>query len=72
MADIPRWLIIAGVVLVAIGLIWQFGGRFLPLGRLPGDILFKSGGTTVYIPLMTGLLISIVLSLIFFVIGRFR
>ncbi|AXF58065.1 DUF2905 domain-containing protein [Salicibibacter kimchii] len=68
----PRWLIIIGIVLIAIGLLWQVGGRFLPIGRLPGDFLFKGENTTVYIPIMTSIIISVVLSLIFLIIGRFR
>ncbi|MBB6449513.1 hypothetical protein HNR44_001462 [Geomicrobium halophilum] len=72
MAEIPRWLMITGVVLIVIGLIWQVGGRFLPIGRLPGDILFKSGSTTIYFPIVTCIILSVVLSLIFFIMGRFR
>ena len=72
MAEIPRWLIIIGIVLIAVGLLWQVGGRFLPNGRLPGDFLFKGENTTVYIPIMTSIIISVVLSLIFLIIGRFR
>ncbi|QDI93204.1 DUF2905 domain-containing protein [Salicibibacter halophilus] len=68
----PRWLIIIGIVLIAVGLLWQVGGRFLPIGRLPGDFLFKGENTTVYIPIMTSIIISVVLSLIFLIIGRFR
>ncbi|WP_072391656.1 DUF2905 domain-containing protein [Hyphomicrobium sp. CS1GBMeth3] len=56
-------LIIAGIVLVAVGLLWMLGERF-GLGRLPGDILIEREGTRIYIPIATSLLISVVLSLV--------
>ncbi|TMW73977.1 DUF2905 domain-containing protein [Alteribacter natronophilus] len=72
MSTIPKLLITLGVILVIAGLVWQVGGRYINLGRLPGDFLFKNGNTTVYFPLMTSIIISIVLSLILFLFGRFR
>lgn len=62
-------LIIAGVVLIAVGLVWLAGER-LGLGRLPGDFVIERGNTRIYIPLMTSLLVSVVLSLIFWLLGR--
>lgn len=56
-------LIISGVVLIAIGIAWMLGER-MGLGRLPGDILIERGGTRIYIPIATSLLISVVLSLV--------
>lgn len=56
-----RILIIAGVVLLAIGILVQAG---LPIGRLPGDIKLSRGNFTFYSPLATGLLLSIVLTVI--------
>ncbi|PYZ99221.1 hypothetical protein CR205_09650 [Alteribacter lacisalsi] len=67
-----KLLIMIGVVLIVAGLLWQVGGRFINLGKLPGDFLFKSGNTTVYFPLMTSIVISIILSLVLFLFGRFR
>ena len=58
-----RWLIIAGVVLIALGLAWPLISK-LGLGRLPGDIHIEREGFSFYFPLMTGLIISIVLSLV--------
>ena len=58
-----RWLIIAGVVLVVLGLAWPLLSK-LGLGRLPGDIRVERDGFTFYFPLTTGLIVSIVLSLI--------
>ena len=56
-----KLLIVAGVVILLIGILVQVG---LPLGRLPGDIRYSSGSFTFYAPLATGLLISIVLTVI--------
>lgn len=70
MMEVPRWLITAGVILIVIGVIWQFGGRFLPLGRLPGDFLFSRGNTTFYFPLMTSIIISIILSVLFYLFSQ--
>jgi hypothetical protein len=61
-----RFLIIAGIVLIIIGLIGTY------IGKMPGDFVWKKGNTTVYFPIMTSIIISIVLSLIFMIIGRFK
>ncbi|UCH18756.1 MAG: DUF2905 domain-containing protein [Burkholderiales bacterium] len=58
-----RWLIAIGLVLVVAGIAWPWLSK-LPLGRLPGDIVIEREGLRVYIPLATGLLISIVVSLL--------
>jgi hypothetical protein len=58
-----RWLIIAGVVLIVLGLAWPLIAK-LGLGRLPGDIHVEREGFSFYFPIVTGLIISIVLSLI--------
>lgn len=64
-----RWLIILGVVLVLAGLLWPWLAR-LGLGRLPGDIVVERDDFRLYIPITTSLLISIVLSLILWLINR--
>ncbi|WP_393959155.1 DUF2905 domain-containing protein [Priestia megaterium] len=66
MNDMPKMLITLGGILVVIGLLWQF------IGKLPGDIFIKKGNTTFYFPIVTCILVSVVLSLIFYVIGRFK
>lgn len=58
-----RMLIYAGLVLVAVGLLWPWLGR-LPLGRLPGDILIERPGFKLYIPVTTMILVSLILSLL--------
>jgi hypothetical protein len=57
-----RWLIALGLILVAAGLLWPLVSK-LGLGRLPGDILLRREGFTFYFPLMTGLVISVVVSI---------
>ncbi len=58
-----RFLIIAGLILLALGLLWPILAKF-GLGRLPGDIHIERDGFSFYFPITTGLLVSIVLSLI--------
>lgn len=65
----PKLLIIAGVVLIAVGLVWLVGERF-GLGRLPGDFVIERGNVRFYLPLMTSLIVSVVLSLIFWFFSR--
>lgn len=64
-----RTLIVIGLVLVVAGLLWPWLTR-LGLGRLPGDIVIQREGFTFYAPIATGLIISVVLSLIFWLISR--
>jgi hypothetical protein len=66
-------LIFFGAVLAAIGLLLVLIGRTnLPIGRLPGDILYRGKHTTFYFPLATSILLSIVLSLVLYFFGRIR
>lgn len=58
-----RVLIVASIVLLAVGLAWPWLSR-LPLGRLPGDLRIEREGFTFYFPLTTGLLVSAVISLV--------
>ncbi|MGO9486592.1 MAG: DUF2905 domain-containing protein [Rhodomicrobium sp.] len=62
-------LIVLGAVLIAAGVIWLAAGR-LGIGHLPGDFIFQRGNFRLYLPLGTSLLISVVLSLIFWLLGR--
>jgi hypothetical protein len=62
-----------GAVLIGVGLLLFFLGKTsLPLGRLPGDILYRGKNTTVYFPLATSILVSVLLSVLVYVIARFR
>jgi Protein of unknown function (DUF2905) len=64
-----RTLIILGLVLVAAGLLWLLLGR-LGLGRLPGDILIQRGNFTFYARLSTGILVSLILILLLWLLNR--
>ena len=73
MAEMGRLLVILGVALVVIGGIVMLLGRTgLPLGRLPGDIVYRGKNTTFYFPLATSIVVSVVLSVILFLISRFK
>ena len=73
MSDLGKILVIAGALLLALGLaLILLGKTTLPLGRLPGDILYRGKHTTVYFPLATCILLSVVLTLVLYLIGRFR
>ena len=71
--DIGRTLLIFGGILALVGAFLYFGGK-LPfrLGRLPGDISYKSPHTTFYFPVVTCLVLSVTLSLILWLMDRFR
>jgi hypothetical protein len=64
-----RWLIAMGLGLLVIGLLWPWLSK-LGLGRLPGDLAFERGGVRIYIPIMTCLVISLVLSLLLWLFNR--
>lgn len=57
----PRMLIAAGVILIVLGVLWQAG---VPFGRLPGDITIRRGTTTIYVPIATCIVVSLVLTLL--------
>jgi len=65
-----RILIIFGIVLILVGLILTTGIRIPYVGKLPGDICIKRPNFTFYFPLTTCILLSIILSLIFWLLGR--
>jgi hypothetical protein len=67
MARMMMW---AGALLFVTGLLFHFGGRFFPLGRLPGDIAFGKGNFTFYFPIATSLLLSLILTAILWLMRR--
>ena len=69
MRDLGRFLIIAGAVLLLTGIALSAAGR-LGLGRLPGDLVYRRGTFTFYFPLMTSILLSVILSLMFWLFRR--
>jgi hypothetical protein len=70
MSDLGRFLIILGVILVVAGLALLLVPKFPWLGRLPGDIVIKRENFTFYFPLATSILISVILTLIFWLFRR--
>ena len=70
MSDLARFLILLGVILVVLGLALLLLPKIPGLGRLPGDIIIKRENFTVYFPLGTCILLSLILSLIFWLRGR--
>jgi hypothetical protein len=64
-----KYLIIIGVVLIAAGLLWLAGER-LGLGRLPGDIVIERENFRLYLPIASSIVISVALSVIFWLISR--
>jgi len=68
-----KLFIVAGLALIAIGVVWQFGGKYLQfLGRLPGDIAVEKEGFRFYFPIVTCIVISIVGSLVLYLFRMFR
>ncbi|WP_138919776.1 DUF2905 domain-containing protein [Lentibacillus jeotgali] len=61
-----KMFIILGIIFVVIGIIWSF------IGKMPGDITIKRDNFTFHFPIMTSIVVSIILTLIFFIIGKFR
>lgn len=65
----PKLLIILGIILIAVGVAWLIGEK-LGLGRLPEDILIERGNFKLYIPIMTSIIVSVVLTAILWLINR--
>ena len=71
MSDFGKILIFVGVLLLLAGLVFVLLGRTgLPVGRLPGDFVWRGRNSVVYFPLATCIILSIVLSLLFYLFGR--
>ncbi|MGH7354078.1 MAG: DUF2905 domain-containing protein [Candidatus Rokuibacteriota bacterium] len=70
MSDLGRVLIVLGLVLAATGIVLTLAGRVPGLGRLPGDIEIQRGSWTFYFPLATSILLSVILTLVLWVLGR--
>ena len=70
MAELGRTLVVLGVVIVVVGLVLVFFDRVPWIGRLPGDIRVERGNWTFYFPLGTSILVSILLTLVLWLIGR--
>jgi len=66
-------LVVLGLVVIVAGAVLMLAGRaHVPLGRLPGDIVYRGKNTTFYFPLATSIIVSVVLSLVLWLVGRLR
>ena len=73
MSELGRVLIVVGVVAILTGIVLLGLGRMnIPLGRLPGDMVYRGKNTTIYFPLATSIIVSVVLSIALYVIGRWK
>jgi hypothetical protein len=73
MTDLGKVLILLGLMLAVAGVVLMMFGRMnLPLGRLPGDIVYRGKNTTVYFPIVTSVVVSVVLSIVLYLVGRWR
>jgi uncharacterized membrane protein YvlD (DUF360 family) len=70
MQEIGKTLIIFGIILIGLGLFLTFVNKIPFLGRLPGDIYIQRKNFTFYFPIVTSILVSIILSLIFWLMSR--
>ena len=70
MHDVGRGLLVLGVVIALAGLVIMVVGRAPWLGRLPGDIHIQRGHWSFYVPLATSLLVSVLLTLLFWLFNR--
>ena len=72
LAPVGRLIILFGLILVIVGLFLTYGPKIPCLGKLPGDIHIKKENFRFYFPIVTCIIISIILTLIFYIIGKFR
>jgi hypothetical protein len=73
MGDLGRVLVFVGALLLGLGLLLIVAGKInLPVGRLPGDIVVRGKNTTFYFPLMTSIVLSVILTLVLYVVNRMR
>ena len=73
MVDLGKFLVLVGGIIIILGAVLLLAGRFhLPIGRLPGDVVYRGRNTVIYFPIVTSLVLSAIFSLIFWLISRSR
>ena len=72
MNDLAKGIILFGFALIVVGLVLMLFPKSSSVGRLPGDLLIKRENFTFFFPLTTSIVVSILISLILYLIGRFR
>ena len=70
MNDLGKSLVVIGLVIAVVGVVVMLAGRVPWLGRLPGDIYVQRGGWSFYFPVVTSLVLSVLLTLLFWLFGR--
>jgi hypothetical protein len=68
--DLGKTLVVVGLLIAVVGVVVMVLGRIPGLGRLPGDIYIERGHWTFYFPLATSILLSVIITLVFWLIGR--
>ncbi len=72
MIEIGKNMIFIGLIIIVIGIVLTFSDKLpFSLGKLPGDIIYKKENSTFYFPITTSIIISIILSLLFALFGKF-
>jgi hypothetical protein len=71
-SQLGKLLIFAGIVMLVLGVLFYWNDKIPWLGKLPGDILVKKKNFTFYFPIVTCLVISLILTLLFFVFNRLK
>jgi len=72
-AELGKALLVIGGIVVLLGAVLLLMGRLhLPIGRLPGDIVYRGRNTMVYVPLTTSILLSVLLTVVLYLISRFH
>jgi Protein of unknown function (DUF2905) len=73
MGDIGRMLVVLGALILVIGVVVILAAKVnLPIGRLPGDIVIRGKNSTFYFPLTTSIALSVILSLVLYLVNRMR
>ncbi len=70
MQNIGKLLIIVGSIIILLGVLFLFGDKIPLIGKLPGDIVIKRKNITIYFPIVTSLLLSLIISLIFYLLKK--
>jgi H+/Cl- antiporter ClcA len=73
MTDLGKLLLLVGAIIIVVGAVLLLAAKLnLPLGRLPGDIVYRGKHSVFYFPIVTCIVISVILSLIFWLVGRWH
>lgn len=71
MSDLGKPLILLGVVLIVVGILLVFAGKIPYLGKLPGDLHFRRGNVDIYIPVVTSIVLSLLVSAVLWLVSYF-